>query len=425
MSRVALAALLVLGSAIHAPAQLPATTQIICSNVGGLTSTNGLVGLGNGGVVTTLVALAQATPVNAIEMEPANVVALVWDAAGVNQYDTRTGTFVYSTLTTGGGNLHFGAVDEDAGTIWVIGSGATAGSVYRAARPNGTNTSFLTSVAGASFDAVARIGSSGHWALADNSAAASVYVLARDGTVVNRIRSPGLITGMDWSPWDDRLYATRRGNAGQMGLLEIDPVGGTVTTVGPSGSIANDMYGVEILEQPTHRMLVAEAGTDPQHVFVFDRTNNSVLSIHTGNGVIRPADVELPNGRTFWALNVTEVGSKTPLSVSFGSNFAGHTYQVGLSFGFSPGIPIPGVGRIHLNVDPLLFASLNAGPPTFENFSGILDANGEPNNQPAYTIPFIPALQGVRFYGSAVAVGPTGVSAISNSWGITINGPPE
>jgi len=171
MPRLLLAALLAAGAALHAPAQVPAATQIIGSNVGGLVGINGLYALGNGGVVTTLVFLTQTSPVNACEMAPGNRIALVYDATGVHEYELATGQRVYSTLSTGGGNLHFGAVDEDAGSIWVIGSGTSAGNVYRAARPNGTNSWLLTTLSGASFDAVARIGSSGHWAIADNTTA--------------------------------------------------------------------------------------------------------------------------------------------------------------------------------------------------------------------------------------------------------------
>ena len=107
------------------------------------------------------------------------------------------------------------------------------------------------------------------------------------------------------------------------------------------------------------------------------------------------------------------------------TNHASQQYQVALSFGFTPGIPVPGVGTIHLVVDPLFLTSILAGPPTFENFGGVLDSTGAAPNPVAFTVPFIPSLQGIRIFGSAVTFGPGGIQAISNSWGVTINGPPE
>jgi hypothetical protein len=317
-------------------------------------------------------------------------------------------------------------VDEDGGIAWVVGAGSTRGRVYRAARPDGTHTRLLKDLGLIPFDVITRIGSTGEYALAETAGKSSnILVLARDGSVKSSLAAPPTVTGLDWNVWEDKLYATLRAHGGKQGLLVIDVKNSVITSVGPTGAIASDLHGAETFEQPLNRLVVAEAGTDPQHLFTFDPGSASVSTIHQSNGRIRFADVEILGARTLWALNVTEVGSKTPLSVDFGSAQAGKVYQVALAFGFRPGIGVAGVGRIHLSIDPLFFASLVVGPPLFENFLGVLDSAGKPKTQPAYTIPFIPQLQGIRIYGSAVAIGSTGIEAISNSWGVTILGPPE
>jgi len=407
-------------------AQVPASTGYVVTHVGGIASSNALYGLDGKGVITTVIALSAFAPPNAVTMAPANDAILVFDANGVHSIDLATGKPTYSSLTTGGGNLHFGMVDEDGGIAWVVGAGTSRGRVYRAARPDGTHTRLLKDLGLIPFDVITRIGSTGYYALSETGGTSSnILVLARDGKVMSSLAAPPTVTGLDWNVWEDKLYATLRNNGGKQGLLVIDVKNSVITSVGPTGAIANDLHGAETFEQPLNRLVVAEAGPDPQHLFTFEPASMSVSTIHQSSGKIRFADVEILGARTFWALNVTEVGSKTPLSVNFGSAQAGKVYQVALAFDFRPGFGIPGVGRVHLSIDPLFFASLLVGPPTFQNFLGVLDAGGKPKVQPAFTVPFIPALQGIRIYGSAVAVGAKGIEAISNSWGVTILGPPE
>lgn len=417
---------LALALAWTAGAQIPATTRYAVSHVGGILGSNMLIGLDRGGVITTMVTLPSIVPPNAVTMAPANDAVLVFDAGGVHRIDLATGKPAYSTLTTGGGNIHFGMVDEDGGIAWVIGSGATRGRFYWAARPDGTHTRLVKDLGLIPFDVITRLGSTGHYAVADTrSTSSNILVLARDGSVKTSIAVPATISGLDWNVWEDKLYATARGNGGKQALLAIDVQTKTVTAVGPTGSIVSDLQGVETFEQPSNRLIVAEAGADPQHMFTFDPGTAAVTTIHLSSGKIRFADVAILGARTFWALNLVEVGSKTPLSVNFGAARAGEAYQVALSFGFKPGINVAGAGRIHLNLDGLMLASVLGGPPIFQNFQGLLDASGVPKTQPAFTIPFIPALQGIRIYGSALAIGSGGIRAISNSWGITILGPPE
>jgi hypothetical protein len=56
---------------------------------------------------------------------------------------------------------------------------------------------------------------------------------------------------------------------------------------------------------------------------------------------------------------------------------ANMAYAVGFSFGATPGIPVPGVGTIPLNLDNLLILSLWFGAPVFNNMLGGLDGLGD------------------------------------------------
>jgi len=89
-------------------------------------------------------------------------------------------------------------------------------------------------------------------------------------------------------------------------------------------------------------------------------------------------------------------------------------YLLGASFGTQPGIATPG-GRIPLNLDPLLVASMSGGPP-FHSFSGTLDASGRAD---AYLdLPLFPGLIGQRFFLAFVTLNgspPGGVRSISGA----------
>ncbi|MBN2492346.1 MAG: hypothetical protein JXQ29_15975 [Planctomycetes bacterium] len=56
---------------------------------------------------------------------------------------------------------------------------------------------------------------------------------------------------------------------------------------------------------------------------------------------------------------------------------AGMNYGVGFSFGATPGIPVPGVGTIPLNLDNLFLLSVVVRPPMFQNTLGVLDGLGD------------------------------------------------
>jgi len=97
----------------------------------------------------------------------------------------------------------------------------------------------------------------------------------------------------------------------------------------------------------------------------------------------------------------------------------GVNYQMALSLTNIVGIPIPGVGKIPLDPDPLFFLTIqNLLPTVFMKFSGTLDSNGRATG--VVNIPPIPGLVGVVFNAAAVLYDTTGIVYISNgrSFGI-------
>ena len=106
-------------------------------------------------------------------------------------------------------------------------------------------------------------------------------------------------------------------------------------------------------------------------------------------------------------------------SVSFllhSPTFTRRGYQVALSLGKSPGIPI-GAGRVlPLNPDPLFFGSIFGGPPVIGNFAGLLDGNGRATAK--LWIPNVTQLKGLRFFAAYAVLhlaAPNGIVEISQA----------
>jgi len=133
-------------------------------------------------------------------------------------------------------------------------------------------------------------------------------------------------------------------------------------------------------------------------VYRFDPLTSAVTSVVNFTG-IRPTQVAVAAGRHLSALGPARVGQTYQLKVSMPQH-AGAFYLTALSFGFAPGIPLPGGVTVYLNPDALFFLSLS-NPPIFTNFQGSLSATGEA--APAVAIPNVPLLAGLRFFAAAVA----------------------
>lgn len=102
-------------------------------------------------------------------------------------------------------------------------------------------------------------------------------------------------------------------------------------------------------------------------------------------------------------------------------DFGGRGYQVALSLGKAPGIPIGGGRILQLNPDPLFLGSITAGPPVFGNFSGQLDGNGRATAK--LWIPKIPQLRGFHFFAAAVILhlaAPNGIAEATPATLLTV-----
>jgi hypothetical protein len=107
------------------------------------------------------------------------------------------------------------------------------------------------------------------------------------------------------------------------------------------------------------------------------------------------------------------LGSRVTIRLKVASD-VGLPYVLGASFGTEPGVSTVR-GRIPLNLDPLLMASVsNVGP--FHFFRGILDGAGRAE---AYLdLPMLPALTGARFFLAFVTLDPAqpaGIRTISGA----------
>jgi hypothetical protein len=114
-----------------------------------------------------------------------------------------------------------------------------------------------------------------------------------------------------------------------------------------------------------------------------------------------------------------------PDTVQLGNSFgisvqqapAGALYQMAASFGQGPPIYL-GSYRLCLAVDPLFFASLFGGPPTFNAYSGAVGAGGSFGAK--MLVPPIKALVGVCVHHAAVVFDKGGIRCCTNTVGTEI-----
>jgi len=406
-------------------AQPPLRTRYVASSFSTLVAAgNSLVGIDAAGAVTTIVPLyAPGGTPSSIGMAPTNDAVLVWDVAGIHRYDLRTGRLGYTTLVNGGGNsnIHWGCVDEDGGMIWSIGTGTAQGNLYKAFDTQGSLTTLLAVLPLQNLNAVCWIGSTGQYAAAQYSTlGGNVYILGRDGTIVRAVGGLANLSGLDWSVWDDRVYASSFGNGMGPGVWRIDHRAGRVTSLGPIGALTWTTNSIETVEQPAPGLLLTEYGAAPQHLWTLDPVSMAVTTIHATNNVIGFSDADVIGSRALWSVNTWTVGGQGRLSLDFGTRHGGQGYQLALSLATGPGIPVGSAGVVHLGLDNLFFLSLQIRAPIFFDFGGTLDSWGKTARPPFVQIPNAPALRGVRVYAGAIAYNTAGITAVSNIWGTTI-----
>jgi hypothetical protein len=100
-------------------------------------------------------------------------------------------------------------------------------------------------------------------------------------------------------------------------------------------------------------------------------------------------------------------------------SFPNANYQVGLALSSAPGFPVPGVGTVPLALDHLFLLSISGVlPGVFQNFSGVLDANGWATA--TLNLPPGPLVH-LDFSVAAVTYGPGGISFITNGEDLKVN----
>jgi len=176
---------------------------------------------------------------------------------------------------------------------------------------------------------------------------------------------------------------------------------------------------VEVLEQPWEHVLALSVVQ-----------GNAALSVMTPGGAVTSIgspvafpfvrDVVLLGDRSLWSVGKWQVGRPAMLDLDFGPAHGGEFYQVALSLGHRPGIPVNPAGVAHLAPDALLALSVVGVPGLFVNFGGTLDPQGRAPSRPTVNLPAVPGLRGSRVFGAAVAYTPQGARKVSNAWGIVL-----
>jgi hypothetical protein len=117
--------------------------------------------------------------------------------------------------------------------------------------------------------------------------------------------------------------------------------------------------------------------------------------------------------------NLPQIGSPLLLHLTDAAQ-VGMFYQVGLALSNASGIPVPGLGKIPLDVDNLLVVSTsNLLPQVFNRFGGQLDKFGEATAQ--LQIPRLIPLVGVFLHAAAVTYNTGGLRTITNGLSFAIH----
>jgi len=404
---------LLLATTSIAPAQIPSGSIYAASSIGEKAG-KAIVAFDASGKVTTIVPLTTGVIPASIAMAPGNRDMLVWDQNRLFRFDVLTGAQVMTTIVAPG--LTAGLVDEDGGFVWTTSSGL----LLKANDLACTKLVTLVNMPTHTFQNACWNGSTGEWIVAakDNLKTSwDLLYFDSTGFITTSIVGVPAPTGLDWSPWNGHVYATYFANGG--GVIEIDSKG-KVTTLNVANVPARaNLAGIEVCEQPREEFVCVEGGSAPQHLALLD-PKGGITSLHSSSGLFDPSDVEVIGQRPLWAMSTFGLGKVGTLYLNFGPSQAKKLYQIVLSFGHTQGINLGRVGTIHLDYDALFLASILAGAPIFNHFSGTLDQAGRANPIPYVAVPNDWALYGLRVYGAAIAFDQTGVTAISNCWGATL-----
>lgn len=386
--------------------QVPANTEYLALFGAHALANSSLIGLDAGGATTTVQPLGSPL-IGRIAVVPGRDAVLIWDKSAVHRYDFASGAFTQTSLNSLLKATTWGFVDEDGGMVW----GESFGAVHKADDLRGTNTRTFRPNNRNIGTLGAWDGSTGHYVIAQEGIATflnTIFFHDRNFALVTSIANPTGISGLDWSPWSGGLIVTRTRTPYVMRLTSQ----GVLTTL-PT-TLPRGPGTVRVRHQPVERLLTADLSVPGQvmHWVV----GGAVSTLATVPG--RIWDVVALDDRTLWTASPWRAGGLGSLAVNFGASHAGDFYQAALSFGFAPGIPLGAPGTVHLQLDPLFLLSLAGVPGIFSDFAGSLDSKGRSIRMPTTFIS--PALRGLRIYAGAVAYNRTGITAVSNCWGTTL-----
>jgi len=408
-SLLALALVTLLG--LTATAQLPANTAYVTANypIPG----NGILGYDAAGWVTTFIPLAGGGSTDSIGMAPTNDALLVWDTWGVHRYDLITGATSYTTLyfSPPGSATSWGCIDEHGGMVW---NEIRTDGLVRAVDTMGKNATLIwKNPAPGAPNAVCWNGSTGGYVNFQfgSNTANNITFIDRNGVTTLTTTGPNQLFSCDWSPWTGDIIGVGGG-----AVIRVTQ-SGTVTTIVSGHPAVAEGNGIEVLDQNginNEQFLFCDRGLAPTYLALIDGAGAVTL---LNSGSYGPNDCEKVGALNLWSVNRWSAGSVGQLNLNMGRAGANDSYQVALALGHL-GFNI-GTFRLHLSPDWLFrLSALNVLPGVFRNFAGTLDANGLPTVHPSVAIPL--GLSGIRVFAGAISYNATGVTNVSNCFGITI-----
>jgi hypothetical protein len=169
-------------------------------------------------------------------------------------------------------------------------------------------------------------------------------------------------------------------------------------------------------EPSTGLYLIADLKNSQGSVYKFDAQTAAVTTVVNLSGV-RPTQLAVAGGRHLSSVGGAHVGQPFTMKVSI-PQYPGAFYMTALSFGCSPGLTLPGGIHVWLAPDAFFFLSLTQMPPLFQNFQGILNAQGAAG--PVLNVPNVPLLAGLRFFAAVVAFNGTTPVRSSEPLGFTV-----
>lgn len=394
-----------------AAAQVPAgTSYVVGSNVpthlsfldraGGVSSLLGSTAIGTGQIY-------------ALEDSPDNRSLVAYGTTSEARfYDKKTGVLTQIGLAAPGSAFPTDACHLGDGRYVTFLSQSGSTFVYRhdhGTYKNGRTFAFVSATPRAGcWD-----GSTGGVVMCDLSTA---YFIDANGTFTNSVGGLSDVTGCDWSPWDGSIIVSRFGRSTATGLLRVTRAG-QVTTIGPATTLMHWNACVEVRENPSEEYLSTDTGSSPNWVTATTPGGATTTLFATGgSNHFAATDIAYYDARNIWGDGAWVAGQQGKLFISFPSH-GGAFYGIAMSFAHRPGLGFGQKGTLHVAPDSLFSLSLSQ-PAIFVNFSGVLDANGEPTAAPFVRIP--PGLAGIRVYAAAAAFDQSDVLQLSNAWGITI-----